>query len=144
MLATARRQGWVDSPGIRASRRVGGFRKLTPIAMQLFKSKLLYAVSLAGALLARAEAPARLELKSEDHVVLIGNALADRMQHSGWFETLVQARFADQKLVVRNLAVAGDEVAFRHRSENFGSPDDWMKRTGANVVLAFFGFNEAM
>ena len=144
MQKTAGRQGEVDSPGIRASRRDAGFRRITPIAMQLFKSKLLYAVSLAGALMARAEAPARLELKPEDHVVLIGNALADRMQHSGWFETLVQSRFADQKLVVRNLAVAGDEVAFRHRSENFGSPDDWLKRTGANVVLAFFGFNEAM
>ena len=110
--------------------------------MHLFKS--LFALLIAGALLARAEAPARLDLKPGDHVVLIGNALADRMQHTGWFETLVQARFPDHKLVVRNLAVAGDEVAFRHRSENFGSPDDWLKRTGADVVLAFFGFNESV
>jgi azurin/glucose/arabinose dehydrogenase len=99
---------------------------------------------LVGVVLARAQAPAKLELKPEDHVVLIGNALADRMQHTGWFETLVQTRFPDHKLVFRNLAVAGDEVAFRHRSENFGSPDDWLKKTSANVVLAFFGFNESV
>ncbi len=110
--------------------------------MHLFKS--LFALLIAGALLARAEAPARLDLKPGDHVVLIGNALADRMQHTGWFETLVEARFPDHKLVFRNLAVAGDEIAFRHRSENFGSPDDWLKRTGADVVLAFFGFNESV
>src|SRR5713101_6977440 len=28
-----------------------------------------------------------LDLKPGDHVVLIGNALADRFQHSGWLET---------------------------------------------------------
>ena len=45
--------------------------------------------------------------------------------------------------VVRNLAVAGDEVKTRHRPENFGSPDDWLKKTQADVIFAFFGFNES-
>ncbi|MFM8422003.1 MAG: hypothetical protein ACKOEQ_17980, partial [Verrucomicrobiota bacterium] len=86
---------------------------------------------------------APLELRPEDHVVLVGGALADRMQHTGYFEALVHAQFPDHKLVFRNLAAAGDEVAVRHRSENFGSPNDWLKRTKADVILGFFGANEA-
>ena len=86
---------------------------------------------------------APLELRPEDHVVLVGGALADRMQHTGYFEALVHAQFPDHKLVFRNLAAAGDEVATRHRSENFGTPDDWLKRTKADVILGFFGANEA-
>jgi hypothetical protein len=33
------------------------------------------------------------------------------MQHTGYFETLVHDRFPDHRLVFRNLAAAGDEVA---------------------------------
>jgi hypothetical protein len=88
-------------------------------------------------------AQSRLQLNPGDHVALVGGALADRMQHSGYFETLVQERFPDNKLVFRNLAAAGDEVAIRHRSENFGSPDDWLNRVKADVILAFFGYNES-
>ena len=84
-----------------------------------------------------------LELRPEDHVVLVGGAMADRMQHTGYFEALVHAAYPNHKLVFRNLAAAGDEVATRHRSENFGTPDDWLKRTKADVILGFFGANEA-
>ena len=98
---------------------------------------LLLPLSLAVA----AEAP--LRLNPGDHVVLVGGATADRMQHSGYFEALVHDRFPDHRLVFRNLAAPGDEVAVRHRSENFGSPDDWLKRVKADVVLGFFGYNES-
>ncbi|HTH49692.1 MAG TPA: PVC-type heme-binding CxxCH protein [Candidatus Limnocylindria bacterium] len=87
--------------------------------------------------------PAKLELKPGDHIALVGNALADRMQHDGYFETLVVAKFPQDQLVFRNLAAAGDEVVTRHRSENFGTPDEWLKKTQADVVLAFFGYNES-
>lgn len=90
-----------------------------------------------------AAAAPRLVLNRGDRVALIGNTLADRMQHSGYFETLVVARFPEHDLVFRNLAVAGDELGLRHRSENFGSPDDWLRKVGADVVLAFFGLNES-
>ncbi len=86
---------------------------------------------------------AALEPKPDDHVVLVGGAFADRMQHNGYFETLVQAAYPQHRLVFRNLAAAGDEVGVRHRSENFGSPDDWLKRTKADVILGFFGANES-
>src|SRR3989442_8734406 len=76
-----------------------------------------------------------LALNQGDHICLIGNALADRMQHHGWLETLIYARFPNHDLLFRNLAVSGDEVAgfidkpgkgdkdLRNRSENFGSSD---------------------
>lgn len=99
-------------------------------------------MSFAGLLPDRVAA-APLELKSGDHIAIIGNALADRMQHAGWLETLIVAKFPKEDLVFRNLAVAGDEVVLRHRSENFGSPDQWLTKTKADVIFAFFGFNES-
>src|SRR5262245_18003360 len=84
-------------------------------------------------LVSRAAAPSKLELKPGDHVALVGNSLPDRMQHSGYFETLVHGKFPDHQLVFRNLGFVGDEVTVRHRSENFGSPDDWLKRAQADV-----------
>ena len=89
-------------------------------------------------------APAgRLQLNKGDHVAIVGNTLPDRMQHDGHFEALVHAQFPQHELVFRNLAVAGDEVARRHRSENFGTPDEWLTKVKADVVLAYFGFNES-
>src|SRR5687768_8582690 len=73
-------------------------------------------------------APTSLKLNKGDHVAIVGNTLADRMQHHNWLETLIHAAHADQQLVFRNLAAAGDEVVTRHRSENFGSPDEWLTR----------------
>ncbi|HSU57228.1 MAG TPA: GDSL-type esterase/lipase family protein, partial [Candidatus Dormibacteraeota bacterium] len=84
-----------------------------------------------------------LNLKEGDHVAIIGNTLADRFQHSGWLETFIYGRYPNQDLVFRNLAVAGDEVAKRHRPDSFGSAEEWLKKTQADVVFAFFGFNES-
>jgi len=84
-----------------------------------------------------------LSLKEGDHICFLGNALADRFQHDGWLETLLQARFPEQHLSFRNLGFNGDELSVRMRCENFGSPDDWLTRTKADVVFAFFGYNES-
>ena len=84
-----------------------------------------------------------LTLNKGDHICYVGNALADRMQHDGWLETLIYAKFPKHELVFRNLAVSGDEVATWHRSENFGSRDDWLTKTKAAVIFAFYGFNES-
>src|SRR5947207_39848 len=85
----------------------------------------------------------QLSLNKGDHIAYIGNALADRMQHHGFLETLIYARFPNHDLVFRNLAASGDEVATWHRSENFGSRDEWLAKTKADVILAFYGFNES-
>ena len=84
-----------------------------------------------------------LLLKPGDHLAFVGNGLADRLQHDGWLETLLQAQFPGQHLVIRNLGFAGDELTVQMRCDNFGSADDWLTRTRADVVLAFFGYNES-
>src|SRR5215831_18447568 len=35
----------------------------------------------------------RLTLRPGDHICIIGNTLADRMQHDGWLETYLHSRF---------------------------------------------------
>jgi putative heme-binding domain-containing protein len=89
------------------------------------------------------DSPARLEVHRGDHISIIGNTLADRMQHDGWLETYFHSRFPRHDLVFRNLGFSGDELTLRLRSENFGSPDDWLKRNQTDLVLAFFGYNES-
>jgi len=106
-------------------------------------ASLIPAFDIASPASAAQAQPAALQLKKGDHIAIIGNATADRMQHDNWFETLLHARYPDHNLVVRNLAVAGDEVALRMRSDNFGSPDEWLTKTKADIIFAFFGFNES-
>jgi len=83
------------------------------------------------------------EFKQGDRIAIIGNGLAERMQHDGWLETVLQSRLPGQQLVFRNLGFSGDELTTRSRASGFGSPDDWLKRVKADVVFAFFGYNES-
>ena len=76
-------------------------------------------------------------------ISVIGNTLAERMQHDGWMETMFQSRFPDQQLVFRNLGFSADAVDARLRVEGFGSQDEWLERTRADAVFVFFGFNES-
>lgn len=82
-------------------------------------------------------------LEKGDRICFIGNTLADRMQHFGWLETLLQARLPDQQLVFRNLGFAADELTVRPRSMNFGEPDIHLAHSKADVIFAFFGYNES-
>ncbi len=128
-----------------------------------------FPLAVVAVLLVTALAPAApFELKPGDHVCVIGNTLADRMQHDGWLETLLQARFPTHKLVFRELGFSGDELTLRLRSKSFGTPDQWLAgsapvpepnrlttrigvrdnrfettNTKADVVFAFFGYNES-
>jgi lysophospholipase L1-like esterase len=93
---------------------------------------------------ARAGEPApRLLIAPGDRIALIGNTLAERMQHDGWLEAFLVSRFPKHDLVIRNLGFSGDELTLRLRSADFGSPDEWLTRTRADVVFAFFGYNES-
>jgi glucose/arabinose dehydrogenase len=109
----------------------------------LLALSLLWNINASAAVVYDNAAGPVLSVNEGDHICIIGNALGDRMQHQGWLETLTHARFPQLNLVFRNLAVSGDEVAFRHRSENFGTPDEWLTKNKADVILAFFGFNES-
>ncbi len=102
--------------------------------------KLLPALLFAAACCARAQ---QLELQPGDHISIIGNALADRWQHEGTLEAMMHQAFPEHELSVRNLGFAGDELTVRWRSENFGSPAEWLTKTKTDVVFAFFGINES-
>lgn len=129
--------------------------------------------SLLGLLLLTISVPASaatLELKKGDHICIIGNTLAERMQHFGGLEARLHSRFPQHELVFRNLGFSADEVdpGKRLRSMDFGTPDQWLSgsapipqpkklaslkevrenrfeltNTRADVIFAFFGYNES-
>lgn len=84
-----------------------------------------------------------LKLEKGDNICLVGNALCERMQHHNYWESLLQQRFPEMELHVRNLGFPGDEPFERIRSENFGKPDQHLTHSQASVVMYFFGFNES-
>lgn len=126
---------------------------------------------------AQPPAPIVFKLEKGDHVCIIGNALAGRMQHDGWLEAYLHGRHPQHNLTVRNLGYSGDEVGGytenpdpnrRMRSADFGTGDQWLagnapipnpgaiadksvvlsnrfEKTGtrADVIFAFFGYNES-
>jgi len=109
-------------------------------------SLLVLAASSSAASQATAQTTAQtaaLKLKPGDHVSIIGNTTADRLQHHGWLETYIHALHPELNLTFRNLAVPGDELQSRPREDNFGSPDQWLTKNETDVVFAFFGYNEA-
>jgi len=110
-----------------------------------------------------------LELKKSDNIVLIGNNLASRMLNFGHFETEMHLRYPDSTLFLRNMADPGNTPGFRPHSSRkspwafpgaekfyknelgnksgsigfFPTEDEWLTNLGADVVLAFFGYNES-
>ncbi len=112
--------------------------------MQIASFILMSAVVLGSSLAPlSAGAATPLPVQPGDHLCVIGNALGERMQHDGWLEALIYARFPQANLVFRNLAFTGDELTLRLRSDNFGAPDQHLARHQADLILAFFGFNES-
>jgi glucose/arabinose dehydrogenase len=117
-------------------------------------------LAILSALSPSGKAAATFQLREKDHIAIIGNTLAERLQYDGWLETMLHARFPKHDLVIRNLGVSGDEIATRLRSKNFGTPDEWLSGNGApiggynenrfektdtraDVIFAFFGYNES-
>ncbi len=79
-----------------------------------------------------------------DRIAIVGNTLADRMQHLGHgFEASLQLAHPGYGLTLRNLGFSGDELNLRLRSADFGSPDQWLAKVKASVVIAMFGYNES-
>lgn len=94
-------------------------------------------------LVAAPAAWAQIEFKRHDHVALIGNALADRMQHDGWLESYLHSANAGKDLVIRNLGFSGDTITSRPREENMPRLEEFLGLVKADVILAFFGYNES-
>ena len=103
-------------------------------------------IALAGAMaaaLVAACAPAQVPFEAGDHVVFIGNALADRMQHDGWLETYLQTELPELELVFRNQGFAGDRIDHRPRVVGFPGADEYLSMSQADVIFAMFGYNES-
>ncbi|MEM1358133.1 MAG: PVC-type heme-binding CxxCH protein [Bacteroidota bacterium] len=111
-----------------------------------------------------------LQLEQGDHIVLVGNNLCARMLEFNHLETELQLRFPEHRLFIRNLCDAGNTPGFRpHSARNdpwafpgaetfyegtglerdsdprgdFPTPDTWLEMLAADVILGFFGANEA-
>lgn len=84
-----------------------------------------------------------LEFIQGERVAFVGGAFGERMNLFGHFETLLHARFPQQRLVVRNFCIPADEVGIRQRSTDYTKLDDPLAAFGADTFLCFFGFNES-
>lgn len=109
-----------------------------------------------------------LELHSGDTVVLIGGNLCSRMMSFGYFETELHVRYPALQLTLRNMCDGGNTPGFRPHpgrtspwafpgadsfqtelaqpsgsQGHFETPDEWLTRLEADVILAFFGYNES-
>ncbi len=76
-----------------------------------------------------------------NRIVLLGNTFADRMRHYGYFETILQMRFPDKKLTLRNMGWSADEVGLQPRPLNFPGFGEKTKRlTEGEKEVTFKGF----
>ncbi len=100
--------------------------------------------------------------------MLLGNNLGSRMMNSGHFETEMHIRYPDSSLFIRNMSDGGNTPGFRPHSGrvspwafpgadsfytelaqpsgsqgHFETPDEWLRRLKADVIIAFFGYNES-
>lgn len=112
--------------------------------------------------------PEPLSIQKHTSIALVGNNLGSRMMNYGHFETEMQVRYPDSMLYIRNFCDGGNTPGFRpHAARNdpwafpgaekfqtelatnsgseghFESPDEWLTRHKADVIIAFFGYNES-
>jgi hypothetical protein len=134
--------------------------------MTRISGRTLYAFSLASLLFLFTKCEkeeAKIPLEKGARIVLIGNNLGYRMQTFGYFETELQLRYPGKELFIRNMCDPGDTPGFRpHAGRNlpwafpgaekfqtelarnsgsegvFETPDQWLTRLKADVVIAFF------
>lgn len=81
--------------------------------------------------------------KKGDHIVILGNTFAERLQNYNYFEPLLYKSFPDLNITVRNMGWSADEVNLRPRPLNFGSLDEHLSEQKADIIFACFGLNEA-
>ncbi|RUL88317.1 SGNH/GDSL hydrolase family protein [Tautonia sociabilis] len=76
-----------------------------------------------------------IELREGDRIVLLGDALIERMQDFGDLEAILTAAHPDQTITFRNLGWSGDTV-FGEARAGFGTPEDGFKELVAQVEAA--------
>ena len=119
------------------------FFKSDTLPLPRMKNRLLPLLLAASTSALLAAPPAKLELQQGEHIAIIGSGLADRMQHDGTLEAFVHKALPQHDISFRNLGFAADEVASRMRSDDVPKTEEWLAKAKADVVLAFWGFNES-
>lgn len=79
----------------------------------------------------------------DSHIIIVGNAFAERMYLYGWFEAALHAAFPQHKLVVRNMGWSGDTPGLQPRALNFGTMEEHLAEQEADIIFAAFGMNES-
>ena len=87
--------------------------------------------------------PEDFKFQKGDRIAIVGNTLAERLQHDGWMETLLQSQNPELELVFRNLGLSGDQVDKRPRSKDFTTPEQYLQLCEADIIFSFFGYNES-
>ena len=133
----------------------------------ILKTIALVAIVLSAFKFVQSE-PETLRIKKGDHIILIGNNLGSRMMNYGYFETEMQLRYPDSTLYIRNMCDGGNTPGFRPHSGRvspwafpgaekfqtelarnsdsqgfYESPDEWITKHKADIIIAFFGYNES-
>ncbi|MDA7898588.1 GDSL-type esterase/lipase family protein, partial [bacterium] len=87
--------------------------------------------------------PSPFKFQKGDTIAIIGNSLAERMQHDGWMEALIQAEQPGMNLSFRNMSLSGDRANQYPRSKGFTPMPAYLQEVGADVIIAMFGYNES-
>lgn len=136
--------------------------------MNLRAAFKISALLFAGSLVQCSKPDPALTISKNAHILLIGNNLGSRMMNYGHFETEMQVRYPDSLLFIRNMCDGGDTPGFRPHSGRvspwafpgaekfqtelahpsgsegfFETPVQWLTRLKADVIIAFFGYNES-
>lgn len=83
------------------------------------------------------------KFQKDDTIAILGSGLADRMQHDGWTETLLQSELKNKGVSFRNMAITGDRPDKFPRSKGFTPMTEYLRIVKADVVFAMFGYNES-
>ncbi|MEO6740772.1 MAG: PVC-type heme-binding CxxCH protein [Chthoniobacteraceae bacterium] len=87
--------------------------------------------------------PLPFTFQKGETIAILGSGLADRMQHDGWVETLLQSALGGQQVRFRDMSTSGDRPGNYPRSSGQISMTAYLQHVKADAVFAFFGYNES-
>jgi mono/diheme cytochrome c family protein/glucose/arabinose dehydrogenase len=135
---------------------------MSDMKLKLSLSALIMGIAL---LMPQVNGADQISLNKGKRIILIGNNLGSRMLNYGHFETEMQVRYPELQLYIRNMCDGGNTPGFRPHSarknsqhwafpgaEKFNpnhtrgsgsghneTPDQWITRHKADVIIALFG-----
>jgi len=85
-----------------------------------------------------------VKIANDGLTLLYGNAMIEKLQEEGSFETYMQLANAGKKIQFRSCAYVGDQVGFRIRASRFGLHLKYiLQQWQANRIIMAFGANES-